>query len=219
MFERLQAYAAIVFDFDGTLIDSYSAIAASVNFIRGEHGLPALTEAEVREFVGRGPDFLLSHTVPQYRPELDLPRYREHHPRVMLEKTSLLPGAAEVLPALHQAGKRLGLCSNKLRVFSTELLRHLGIADYFEIVLGPEDVARPKPAPDMLLAALQRFNLPAGRVLYVGDMTVDVETARAAGVDVWVVPSGSDDRDTLTAARPDRLLESLRDIVAGMTLA
>ena len=215
MLDRSQPYAGVVFDFDGTLIDSYAAIAASVNFVRGEHGLPALTAAQVREFVGRGPDYLLSRTVPHYRPEIDLPRYREHHPSVMLEKTSLLPGAAEVLSTLHGAGKRLGLCSNKLRIFSTELLRHLGIADYFEVVLGPEDVARPKPAPDMLLTALKRLQLPAERVLYIGDMTVDIETARAAGVDVWVVPSGSDDRDTLVAARPDRLLESLRDIVAA----
>ena len=214
MLDRSQPYAGVVFDFDGTLSDSYAAIAASVNFVRSEHGSPPLTETEVRQYVGRGPDYLLSHTVPQYRPEIDLPRYREHHPSVMLEKTSLLPGAAEVLPALHQAGKQLGLCSNKLRVFSAELLRHLGIADYIEVVLGPEDVGRPKPAPDMLLTALKRLQLPAERVLYIGDMTVDIETARAAGVDVWVVTSGSDDRETLAAGRPDRLLESLREVIA-----
>ena len=173
----------------------------------------------MRQHVGRGPDYLLSHTVPNYQPEIDTQRYRAHHPTVMREKTSLLPGAADVLATLHRHGKRLGLCSNKPRVYSSELLKYLGVADFFNVVLGPEDVARPKPASDMLLAALARLRLPSDRALYVGDMTVDIETARAAGVAVWVVPSGSDDRDTLAAACPDRLLESLREMIAGVPLA
>jgi phosphoglycolate phosphatase len=208
----LNSYAAVLFDFDGTLIDSYPAIAASVNFVRGEHGLPPLTVDEVRKHVGRGPDHLLGHTVPGYQAEIDTQRYRTHHPTVMREKTALLPGAAAVLPALKRMGKRLGLCSNKPRVFSAELLRHLGIAEFFDVVLGPEDVERPKPAPDMLRLALERLALPADRVLYVGDMTVDIETARAAGIAVWVVPTGSDDRVTLANGRPDRLLETLDEL-------
>src|SRR5437763_14369311 len=106
MQDRLQPYAAVLFDFDGTLIDSYPAITASVNFGRDEHRLPPLSVAEVRQHVGRGPDHLLSHTVPNYRAEIDERRYRAHHPTVMLENTSLLPGAADVLGDLHRMGKR-----------------------------------------------------------------------------------------------------------------
>ncbi len=213
------AFAAVVFDFDGTLIDSYPAIAASVNFVRAAHGLPPMSLADVKRHVGRGPDYLLAHTVPGYRPEIDVARYREHHPTVMFEGTTLLPGAAEVLAALHGAGKRLGLCSNKPRRFSAELLRHLGIAGLFDVVLGPEDVARPKPAPDMLVLMLSRLGLPANHVLYVGDMTVDVETARAAGVAVWVVPTGSDSRAALQAARPDRILGGLHEVAELLSAA
>jgi phosphoglycolate phosphatase len=212
---QLPPFEAVVFDLDGTLIDSYPAIAASVNFVRAEHGLAPLSVAEVKQHVGRGPDYLLSHTVAGYVKEIDQARYRQHHPTVMFELTTLLPGAAEVLRALHEAGKRVGLCSNKPRPFSCELLRHLGVAGYFDVVLGPEDVAQPKPAPDMLLTALARLGLPADRVLYVGDMTVDIETARAAGVAVWTVPTGSDPRPKLAAARPDRLLNYLGDLLAA----
>jgi phosphoglycolate phosphatase-like HAD superfamily hydrolase len=87
----------------------------------------------------------------------------------------------------------------------------------FDVVLGPEDVARPKPAPDMLLDALARLGVAGADVLYVGDMTVDVETARAAGVAVWVVPTGSDDIEALRGARPDRLLRDLHELAAALT--
>jgi 2-phosphoglycolate phosphatase len=214
MKKAISHYDAILFDLDGTLIDSYPAIAASVNFVRQQHGQPPLTVADVKRHVGRGPDYLLAHTVPGYRPDVDVARYREHHPTVMFAGTALLPGAAETLARLHQAGKRLGLCSNKPRLFSARLLEHLGLAAFFEVVLGPEDVARPKPAPDMLRTALARLALPANRVLYVGDMTVDVETARAASVAVWVVPTGSDERSALESARPHRILDGLHELVA-----
>lgn len=215
----LAPYAAVLFDFDGTLIDSYPAIAATVNFVRAAHGAPPLSVDEVKVHVGRGADYLLAHTVPGYAGEADQARYREHHPSVLFAGTALLPGATAVLSALRQAGKRLGLCSNKPRRFSVELLRHLGLAEAMDVVLGPEDVARPKPAPDMLIAALERLRLPAERVLYVGDMTVDIATARGAGVAVWVVPTGSDTRAALEAAQPDRVLDGLADLLAAQPSA
>jgi phosphoglycolate phosphatase-like HAD superfamily hydrolase len=94
-----------------------------------------------------------------------------------------------------------------------------GLAGRFAVVLGPEEVARPKPAPDMLLAALERLAVPAPEALYVGDMTVDVTTARAAGVAVWVVTTGSEGRPALTAAEPDRLYASLDEIADVWTVA
>lgn len=217
MDDPASAADAVLFDFDGTLVDSYPAITASVNHVRAARGLPPLPVEEVTRHVGRGPDYLLSHTVPGYELDVDYSRYRAHHPTVMVGLTRLLPGAADLLVVLRRAGKRIGLCSNKPRLFSADLLAALGIADHFDVVLGPEDVRRPKPAPDMLLAALSRLGLPPSRVLYVGDMTVDVQTARAAGVTVWVVPTGSDDRAALEVARPDRLCADLAEVAARLT--
>jgi phosphoglycolate phosphatase len=207
------SFAAVIFDFDGTLADSYGAIAASVNHVRARHGLKAMSVDDVKCYVGRGPDYLLTHTVAGGDLAADVACYRAHHPSVLIEGTRLLPGAMEVIETLHRAGKPLGLCSNKPRVFSQQLLRHFGVADCFGVVLGVEDVARPKPAPDMLLAAIARLNVPRDQVLYVGDMTVDIETARAAGVTVWAVPTGSEERAALVAASPDRLLNSLQDLL------
>jgi phosphoglycolate phosphatase len=134
----------------------------------------------------------------------------------MRQGTRLFPGVAETLDALHKAGKRLAICSNKPVAFTRDLLDAFGVAGRFSAVVGPEDVPRPKPAPDMLLVGLQRLGVRPGQALYVGDMTVDIQTARAAGVRVWVVPTGSDDRATLAAAHPDRLLDAFADLLPGL---
>src|SRR5262245_44356135 len=131
MHSNSERFRAVVFDFDGTLADSYDAIAASVNHVRARHELGPLDVEEVKRHVGRGPHYLLEHTVPGVDMAADLACYRTHHPTVMFAKTRLLPGARDVLQALAKSGKRVGLCSNKPRVFSEELLRHLEIADAF----------------------------------------------------------------------------------------
>jgi phosphoglycolate phosphatase len=209
--EPVNALRAVLFDCDGTLIDSYPAITASVNHVRAAHGLPPLEEGEVRRNVGRGPAYLLEHSIPGGDWQADYARYRAHHPSVLRSGTRLLPGAAEALAVVKQSGRLTGICSNKPRDFTHELLRYLRIAPYVDVCLGPEDVARPKPAPDMVLAALKQLGVATTEALYVGDMIVDICTARAAGVPVWVVPTGSEEREALVQARPDRLLESLSE--------
>jgi 2-phosphoglycolate phosphatase len=214
----IYSYRAIIFDFDGTLVDSYEAIAASVNHVRSYYQLPPLSTAEVRRHVGRGPAKLLEHTVPGSDIEKDLERYRAHHPLVLRSGTRLLPDVVPTLQKLKSAGLRLGICSNKLREFTSQLLAMLGLADLIETVVGPEDAERPKPAPDMLLIALERLRLAPEQALYIGDMVIDIQTARAAGVAVWVVPTGSDERQTLIAAHPDRVLDRFSEL-AGRLIA
>jgi phosphoglycolate phosphatase len=206
---------AVLFDFDGTLADSYAAIAASVNHVRAARGLPPLPEDQVRRHVGRGLPYLLQHCVPGTDLEVDSRRYREHHPSVMAAGTVLLPGAADTLRELHRRGLALAICSNKPKPFTQTLVQVLGIAPFLTAVFGPQDVPRPKPAPDMLVHAIRTLGVAADDALYVGDMTVDIETARGAGVRVWVVPTGSDTRAALEAARPDRIVESLSEILDG----
>lgn len=203
---------AVIFDFDGTLVDSYPAITASVNHVRSLHGLAPLAEAEVRRFVGRGPEYLLRMAVPGGDFDRDWASYRDHHPTIILSHTTLLPGALECLTGLQKAGFQLAICSNKPRDFTRKLVDHLGLANLIGVIVGPEDAARPKPAPEMLQVTLSRLGIPAAEALYVGDMRVDIETARAAGVAVWVVPTGSDERGELEAANPDRLLGSLQEL-------
>jgi 2-phosphoglycolate phosphatase len=213
-----KTYRAVLFDFDGTLADSYPAITASVNHVRARHGQPPLSEPEVRRHVGHGAGYLLEHTVPAGSLEANTAAYRAHHPSVLRSGTRLMPGAAQALNTLHERGLLLGVCSNKPVDFTRELVAYLGIAPCLNVVLGPEDVARPKPAPDMLRAALTRLKIAAEEALYVGDMGVDIQTARAAGVSVWVVPTGSDDIETLRQAHPDRLLHNLGELPDLLTV-
>ena len=209
---RHNMFTAVLFDFDGTLGDSYPAITASVNHVRGLRGLPPLAEAVVRRHVGRGADFLMKETVERGDVAANVSAYKEHHPSVMHSGTHLYPGVTDTLRRLHNKGLLLAVCSNKPVAFTRDLLSYLKVAEYFAAVLGPEDVARPKPAPDMLLAGLTRLGVSAAAALYVGDMTIDIQTARGAGVTVWVVPTGSDLRETLVEAKPDRLLRDLSEL-------
>jgi 2-phosphoglycolate phosphatase len=205
---------AVLFDFDGTLADSYPAITASVNHVRQLNGLPPLSIAEVKPHVGRGPNDLLRQTCPAGDLERNVAAYRAHHPSVLRSGTTLLPGVYETLVSLHRHGLGLAVCSNKPIAFTKELVTILNIAEFFAAVLGPEDAGLPKPAPNILLVALARLQVRADESLYVGDMTVDIQTARAAGVTVWSVPTGSDEIGVLRAAKPDRLLTQFSDLLS-----
>lgn len=198
-------FRAVLFDFDGTLADSFPAIAASVNHVRDLYGLPPLPVAKVIVHVGRGPEYLLSKTVPGGDPARDVHRYFAHHPQVMRPLTRLMPGAVRFVEQLGRDGVELGVCSNKPVAFTRDLLVHLSLAERFVVVLGPEDVARPKPAPDMLLAAAGRLGLMSECVLYIGDSRTDIAAARAAGMTVWAVATGTDTAAVLEDAKPNAL--------------
>jgi phosphoglycolate phosphatase len=214
----MSQFQAVLFDFDGTLADSFEAIAASVNHVRGVHGLAPLPEPEVRRHVGLGADHLLLSTVPGCNVATALSCYRAHHPSVMQTHTRLLPGANAVIQALSRAGVRLGVCSNKPAIFTLALLKHLHLLPPIEVVLGPEDVPFPKPHPVMLLHALHQLDCPLDRALYIGDMRVDIQAARAAGVQVWVVPTGTESEVVLRGSEPDRVLESLHEVLSVLRL-
>src|SRR5262249_27059187 len=146
-----QHLRAVLFDFDGTLADTYPGIAASVNHLRAGYGLAPLAIDEVRRKVGRGPIYLMQQTVPAGNAAENVERYKAHQPSVMLSGTRLFPGVKEVLSALRALQLRLAVCSNKPRDLTVELLGHFDLAPMFDVVVGPEDVSKLKPAPDMLL--------------------------------------------------------------------
>ena len=206
-------FKAVVFDLDGTLIDSYDAIASSVNHVRAARQLPLMSSDEVRRYVGRGAEFLLRETVPSGNLAENVQLYKLHHPSVMVDLTRLLPDVKETLEQLHARGITLAVCSNKPVAFTRELLEHLGLNGLFATAVGPEDAPRPKPAPDMLEEVVRRLGLPRSQVLYVGDMVIDIETARGADIAVWAVPTGSEDLPRLVEAKPDRLLQSFAELL------
>ena len=209
-------FRALLFDFDGTLADSYAAITASVNHVRQVHGLAPLPEEKIRHLVGHGLQQLMADVIPGGDPEADAKLYRTHHPSIMLTHTHLLPGVAEALAQLHQRGIKMAVCSNKPSSFTRPLLDYLKIAPYFDATLGPEDAGNPKPDPTMIRVALERLGVPTEEALYIGDMEVDIETARRAGVPVWVLPTGSNDVATLQQSHPDRIMRDMNDLLPAL---
>ncbi len=204
----------VLFDFDGTLADSFDAIIASTNHVRRHFGYTELPGEQIRRLVGLGLAQLMRDVVPQVLPDEAIAVYRSHHPTVMQSGTRLFPGVAETLAELQRRGYRLAVCSNKAVAFTRQLVQHLGVADYFREVLGPEEVGgQAKPHPAMLQLAMQRLNLPPTATLYVGDMIVDIQTARAAGVPVWIVTTGTQEPALLQAQQPDRLLANLPELL------
>ncbi len=204
---------AVLFDFDGTLADSFAAIAASTNHVRGGYGLPPLTEVEVRGHVGYGLNELLKVLVPAAPLADAAVEYRRHHADTMLAGTHLFAGVAGTLAELARRGYKLAVCSNKRVEFTRTLVAGLGVGHLFAEVLGPDDVGVPKPDPAMLLEAARRLGASPAECVYVGDMTVDVEAGRAAGMPVWLVPGGAGDPAEALAAGPDRVLTTFADLL------
>ena len=206
-------FRAAVFDLDGTLLDSYVGIHDSLSDVLEHYGRPPITVEEARRLVGHGLEALIARVLPEeVRVEAAQRfrfRYKVNAPRL----TRLMPDAELVVTELWRRNVRLAIASNKPAVFSRQLLAGFGLADLFAFVGGPDLGFREKPDPSMVFAAFEVMGVPAAETLYVGDMTVDVETARAAGLPIAVVPLGSSTREELEAAGPDHLFDALAEVL------
>jgi phosphoglycolate phosphatase len=138
--------------------------------------------------------------------------FRERYPHVAVEKSHLLPRAAEVLAALAERGYTMALASNKPAPFSRMILEAKGIGSRFVAVGGPDPRTPAKPDPAMLRALMAAAGASPAETLVVGDMEVDAQFARAAGCRVALIPSGSRSREELAAVDADALLESIGEL-------
>ncbi len=208
---------ALLFDFDGTLADSFAAITASTNAVRECAGLVPLSEQEIRGYVGHGLGQLLNELVPCLPTEEAIQRYRVHHEATMHEHTHLYPGVEETLRTLAERGYKLGVCSNKAVPFTRALVKDLGLAELLPVVLGPEDVdGQAKPDPSMLLLGCELLGVSATETVYVGDMSVDVLAGRAAGMPVWLVHIGQAGTDDPRVHGPQHVFEKFTDILLSV---
>jgi len=195
---------AIVFDLDGTLIDSAPDLHVALNHVLRAEGADPVTLAETMRFIGHG----IPSLVQQARQARGLPAAREagmvqamfhHYLASPAALTRPYPGAVAALEDLAAAGFALGLCTNKALAPTQEILRALDLERYFGVVIGGDSMPEKKPDPAPLLAAFAALGPP---VLYVGDSEVDAETAVRAGVPFALFTEGY--RKTPVAELPHR---------------
>ena len=216
----------VICDLDGTLVDSVPDLAHCVDAMMVALDRPAHGEARVREWVGNGVERLVRRAlVGQLEGEPDeatferayplfLDCYAEHASRY----SRLYPGVVEGLEVLKARGVPLVCVTNKAERFTTPLLRDLGLADYFGLVLAGDSLARSKPDPLPLTHAAAESGVAPGGALMVGDSVSDVKAARAAGVPVVCMSYGYNHGNDIRDAAPDAVLDRLDELPALLDL-
>ncbi len=215
--EDMSSKGALVFDLDGTLIDSRRDIAAAVNFALGQLGRTALSLGTICSFVGNGAPYLLNRVAATQTEhpfsDEESSRLTEHfhsyyreHP---VEFSTVLPGAGECLSL---AGWRIALCTNKPRPLTDLVLEGLGWGASFQAVIGGGDTSHKKPHPEPLYRIAAELGLVSEQLVMVGDGPQDVGAARAAGAHAIGVRGGFLDESLLEDSEPNVILSSLLDL-------
>ena len=220
---------AVLFDLDGTLVDSIDDLATGVNLTLESIGLPMHSKEAVASFVGDGVVSLLARSIAaasgedpwtepaEERARAMLPEFRLHYNDHLVDQTVLLPGVRELINGLPpRIG--VGLVTNKPEDPARRILEALGIGDRFAAVLGGDSLPTRKPDPEMVSAALALCGAPPSQAILVGDGLTDARAGKAAGVVTVGVPSGlgfalRSNRDEVDIFVPD--LHALRELLRG----
>ena len=205
----------LIFDLDGTLIDSKLDLANSVNATRAHMGLEPLEIAVISTYVGKGAPVLIRKAMGPAASEEQVAEalrfFLEHYNRHALDSTRLYPGVRESLARFRGAGRLLAILTNKPVGISRTILEGLGVAGCFFRVYGGNSFAAKKPDPAGVKALMAETNIGRDRTLMVGDTMVDVETARNAGVRACGVAFGFAP-EVLDSAVPDLLIKRFEDL-------
>ncbi len=173
----------ILFDLDGTLLDSTEAILLSFEDSYADFDLQAPKREKIKLLIGHPLDFMYEHLgVEKDRVWDFVDRYKFHYRQRSKKMTYFLPGAKE---AIIEASKfaRLGVVTTKTGSYSIELLKHMGVMDYFEVLIGREDVINPKPHPEPILKALHQMNVTnCNKIWMIGDTCLDMVSAKGANI-------------------------------------
>ena len=210
----MEKYKAIVFDMDGTVLDTLDELTKSLNYVFARHGLPALTQDAIRPCLGFGYDGFIDKAAP------DAP---EPLRRTMTEEfiayysahcqTTTFPyaGIPQVLGRLKAAGYHMAIVSTTGQGAVSELHDEY-FKDYVDFSLGEPPMSRQTPAPDMVWEALKRLGCAKDDAIYVGDSEVDKETADTAGLAAALVTWGFRDRDFLESLQPTYLIDTREEL-------
>lgn len=217
----MKPYRTVLFDLDGTLLDTVDMIVASVRHATAEHlqydpgralavagiGMPLIEQlgGHAARAGARVDQVLVGRLVQSYL---------DHNHAVHDEAVRAYPGVGEALEQLRARGARLGIVTSKSRGIADRGLRVCGLRGYFEALVGAEDVVRHKPDPAPVFEGLRRMGLPVAGTVFVGDSPYDVRAGRAAGVSTGAALWGPFPRADLDAERPTHCLDRVADVLA-----
>ena len=210
-------YETIIFDLDGTLLDTLDDLHAAVNYALAQCGLPLCTRAQVRSYVGNGVVLLMKRAAGAVSAEtLEdlLTAFRAYYGAHCKDKTRPYDGVLDVLNALKAQGKKTAVLSNKPD-FAVKLLAEEYFPNLLQSAVGENEMAgiRKKPAPDSLFAVLEELHAEKATTVYVGDSEVDIQTAQNAGVDCISVTWGFKDKDFLLENGGKILVDNPKEIL------
>jgi len=207
----------VLFDLDGTLLNTLTDLSNSVNYALNSHHLPQRTELEVRSFLGNGIHNLIEKSVPENTPsellEDVFQSFKSYYLQHGLDSTAPYPGIISLLKALQQKSVKMAIISNKVDTAVQQLNKKF-FSDYIGIAIGEKPQIRRKPAPDSVLLAIKALNANPATTLYVGDSEVDYETAHSAGIRCALVTWGFRDRLDLEDLHADYYVNSSHELMA-----
>jgi phosphoglycolate phosphatase len=215
----------LIFDLDGTLVDSAPDLASAVNALLGEYDAPPLTEADVRSMIGDGVGRLVSRALaarglgrgaPDFQ-QAALARFLALYDRCLTAQTKPYPPVIETLTALRRRGFRMAVCTNKPLEPTRRILAALRLADFFGAVIGGDSLPTRKPAPEPLLTAISRSGGIPERSAMIGDSANDILCARAAGVAGILIPSDYGPADSGAATDADLSLPDFGALPAAVS--
>ena len=208
-----RGYDPVVFDLDGTVVDTVELIVESFRHATRTVLQEELPDEVILAGVGR-PLMAQMQSLSLERAQDLYDTYREYNHRRHDELIRGYEGVSEVLDALRAAGRRLGIVTSKSADTTQMAFRAVGLREHFEVVVTASDTAEHKPSPAPLLLCLQRFGASADGSLYVGDSPFDIQAGRAAGMATAAVAWGVFGRDQLLATRPDHWLDRPDELLA-----
>ncbi|MDX2194592.1 MAG: HAD-IA family hydrolase [Gemmatimonadales bacterium] len=213
-------YPIVLFDLDGTLIDSVALILGSFRHTEQVHAIPPKTDDEWLAGLGTTlrTQFAPYDGVYGTMEEL-IATYRSYNLTHHDAMVTVYDGVVPMLRALHGGGHRLGLVTSKAHAGARRGLRLAGVEELFEVVVGADDVTQPKPHPEPVHTALARHGATVADAVFIGDSTHDMHSGRAAGVATAAALWGPFDRAHLSASAPDHWLERPDDVLRLVELA
>ena len=210
-------YDLVIFDLDGTILNTLEDLADSTNYALEHNGLPAVTLDEVRSFVGNGIAKLIERAVPEKTaPQLTervLETFKEYYKLHCADKTRPYDGVEQMFDKLREKNIRTAVISNKAD-FAVQSLCRDYFPGAFDCVAGEREGIRRKPYPDSVSAVMERLGIAKERTLYVGDSEVDIQTAANAGIDEAAVTWGFREETFLREQGAVTVVDSVQELLA-----